>query len=174
MKNFVQLESDPVCAFIIPRSWTPLIHLSIDESLGKVAKIAPLTKDTYVFQENWPPVAWIHRRCPRTLSWLRVMTYIYLLTRANLGVFHFVSMLKGRASMAIPSRPNTHTSNSVPPPTFRSTIPSHPWVRLHPVSCAISIAYLRNGATLNVEVSVHCGSTRGQVSPGRILFVLTK
>ena len=57
MKHFVQLVSDPVCAFIIPRSWTLLIHLSIDESLGKVAKIVPLTKDTYVFQENWPPVA---------------------------------------------------------------------------------------------------------------------
>ncbi|EDR09428.1 uncharacterized protein LACBIDRAFT_319010 [Laccaria bicolor S238N-H82] len=40
LKHFAQLESDPVY-----------------ERLGKVAKIVPPTEDTYVFQENWPPVA---------------------------------------------------------------------------------------------------------------------
>ena len=38
--SIVQLESDPVCAFIIPPSRTSLTHLSIDERLDKVAKIA--------------------------------------------------------------------------------------------------------------------------------------
>ena len=36
----VQLECDSVCAFIIPPLRTSLTHLSIDERLDKVAKIA--------------------------------------------------------------------------------------------------------------------------------------
>ena len=42
------------CSFIIPLARTSLTDLSIDERLGKVAKIV---EDTCVFQENWPPVA---------------------------------------------------------------------------------------------------------------------
>ena len=40
--GIVQLESDPVCAFIISPARTSLTHLSIDELLGKVAKVACL------------------------------------------------------------------------------------------------------------------------------------
>ena len=56
-RNTAQLESDAFSAFIVPCSRTSLTDLSVDERLGKVAKIVPPTEDTYVFQENWPPVA---------------------------------------------------------------------------------------------------------------------
>ena len=34
------------------------------------AKIVPSTGDTFIFQENWPPVAWRCRRYSKALSWV--------------------------------------------------------------------------------------------------------